>query len=86
MEGIHKAIELGYSPVKVRTSWPQDRPQPWPVHLRCTPLPLTTSWPAPSSPAPTPHKGGEKTTDPWNLPTHGELGEGHKERDPGWRA
>lgn len=53
MEGIHKAIELGYSPVKVRTSWPQDRPQPWPVHLRCTPYHFLACSIQPCPPLPT---------------------------------
>lgn len=67
MEGIHKAIELGYSPVKVRTSWLlQDSLHPWPEQLQGSPHFL---WPSSSSLAPAPRKRGEKTSDPMGSST-----------------
>lgn len=61
MEGIHKAIELGYSPVKVSASWLlQDSLHPWPEQLQGSPHYL---WPSSSSLAPAPRKRGERTSD-----------------------
>lgn len=74
MEGIHKAIELGYSPVKVRTSCLlQDRLHPWPEQLQGSPHYL---WPTPSSLAPAPHKREEKTSDPMGSSTPWRTGGG----------
>ena len=72
MEGIHKAIELGYSPVKVRTSCLlQDSLHPWPEQLQGSPHYL---WPTPSSLAPAPHQRGEKTSDPMGSSTPWRTG------------
>lgn len=59
MEGIHKAIELGYSPVKVRTSCLlQDSLHPWPEQLQGSPHYLG---PTPSSLAPAPTRERRKS-------------------------
>lgn len=61
MEGIHKAIELGYSPVKVRTSCLlQDSLHPWPEQLQGSPHYL---WPIPTLPL-LPTREGRKPVTP----------------------